>query len=209
MIGALTLVAPKLSVLWRNNRAPEPVAGRVPGNMAIWVAIFSEMSEFALMFIVYFIAKVHFLELFNEGPTQLNTTAGALNTIALLSSSYFVAKSVQSVRLNEIKAATRWLWLAILSGCCYLGVKYWEYMWNIKQGLDVDTNLFFTLYYYITFNHFLHVAWGSGALLWGIYRLKQGAYTADEHEGLETIASYWHMIDLVWIIIFPLLYILR
>jgi cytochrome c oxidase subunit 3 len=203
------MLAGAITAFWHQKGVPEPVEGRVPGNMAIWVAIFSEMSEFALMFLVYFIAKVHFLEIFNEGPTRLNTTAGALNTLALLSSSYFVAKSVQSVRLNQIKTAANWLWGAILAGCCYLSVKYWEYMWNSEQGLDVDTNLFFSLYYYMTFNHFLHVGWGSGALLWGIYRLKQGAYTPDSHEGLETIASYWHMIDLAWIIIFPLLYVLR
>lgn len=197
-----------LGGIWR-DRAPVPVAGRIPGNMAIWVAIFSELSEFALMFIIYFIAKIHHPEVFYNGPTQLNTLAGTLNTLALLSSSYFVAKSVQAVRANKIDKAIRWLWMGISMACLYLMIKWAEFNWNQDQGITVDGNLFFTVYYYMTFNHFLHVVWGGAALYWGILRLKNGGYTCADHEGLETIASYWHMIDLAWIIIFPMLYVLR
>jgi len=207
MIGVLTLGRSPWRSIWK-DRTPEPEAGRVPGSMAIWVAIFSEMSEFAMMFIVFFLAKVHFPQLFSDGAAQLNTLAGMFNTLALLSSSYFVAKAVKAVRMNRINASIRWLWMSIISGCAYLAIKYWEYMWNSDQGLNANTDLFFTIYYYMTFNHFLHVAWGSGALLWGIFRLKNGDYTADDHEGIESIASYWHMIDLAWICIFPLLYVL-
>ncbi|MCG8428904.1 MAG: cytochrome c oxidase subunit 3 family protein [Chromatiales bacterium] len=191
----------------QKSSAPKP--GRIPGNTAIWVAIFSEMSEFALMFIVYFIAKVHNPEVFEAGPGKLNTMAGMLNTLALLSSSYFVAKSVQAIRLDQVQQSIRWLSASVATGVIYLVIKYWEFTWNEAQGYSVDTDLFFTVYYYMTFNHFLHVGWGSGALLWGIYRLKNGAYNSQEHEGLETIASYWHMIDLAWIVIFPLLYVLN
>lgn len=207
MIGVLTLSLKPWGQAPRDGAAKSD-ALPVPGNMAIWVAIFSEMSEFAMMFIAYFVAKVHYPEAFQEGPSRLNTLAGMSNTLILLTSSYFVAKSVSSIRLNRVKEATRWLWLSVVAGCFYLVVKYYEYMWNTEQGIEVTTNIFFGIYYYMTFNHFLHVGWGSGALLWGVYRLKTDAYSADEHEGLESIGSYWHMIDLMWIIIFPLLYVL-
>ena len=186
-----------------------PKENRIPGNGAVWVGIYAEMSEFALMFLVYFIAKVHYQEAFNQGPLQLNTQAGTLNTLALLTSSFCVAKAVACVRMNRIEAGIRWLWGTIGCALFYLGVKAWEYQWNMEQGIEIETNLFFTVYYYMTFNHFLHVAWGGGAILWAIFRLKNGGYTADDHEGMEAIACYWHMIDLVWIIIFPLLYVLR
>ncbi|MCW8884609.1 MAG: cytochrome c oxidase subunit 3 family protein [Motiliproteus sp.] len=186
-----------------------PADNRVPGNGAVWVGIFAEMTEFALMFLVYFIAKVHYPEYFDEGPLKLNTTAGVLNTLALLTSSFFVAKAMSSVRKGNIQLAIRWLWGTVASAVAYLLIKTWEYYWNIQQGIEVDTNLFFTVYYYMTFNHFLHVFWGGGAILWAIWRLKSGFYTAEKHEGMEAIACYWHMIDLVWIIIFPLLYVLR
>ncbi|MCF6282612.1 MAG: cytochrome c oxidase subunit 3 family protein [Candidatus Polarisedimenticolaceae bacterium] len=181
----------------------------IPGNPAIWVGILAEMTEFALMFGILFIAKVHNPEVFSAGPAQLNTTAGVLNTLALLSSSYFVARAMAAIRADRCRDAVNWLWLAILAACIYLGVKSWEYYWNSTHGISTETNLFFTIYYYVTFNHFLHVMWGGGALLWGIARIKAGGYTAKNHEGLEVIASYWHMVDLVWIIIFPLLYVLH
>lgn len=187
----------------------DPKSGRIPGNDAVWVGIYAEMTEFALMFVIYFVAKVQYLELFNQGPLQLNTLAGTLNTLALLTSSYCVAKAMACIRRGRPQAAARWLYGTIACALFYLLVKAWEYQWNTEQGINVDTNLFFTVYYYMTFNHFLHVAWGGGAILWAIFQLKRGVYSADNHDGMEAIASYWHMIDLVWIIIFPLLYVLR
>lgn len=186
-----------------------PVPGRIPGNQAIWVGIFAEMTEFALMFVAYFIARAHYLDLFQEGPPFLNTLAGTLNTLVLISSSYFVAKAMVAIRQGRPQTSIRWLWLTIVCGVAYLVIKFWEYEWNSAHGIASDTNLFFTVYYYMTFNHLLHVGWGSGAILWAIFRLRTGGYTAENHEGLEAVASYWHMIDLAWIVIFPLLYVLR
>lgn len=186
-----------------------PADNRIPGNMAIWVGILSEMTEFALMFIVYFIAKVHNPEVFANGPMRLNTLAGVLNTLILLSSSYFVVKAIMAIRLGRVGSCLRWLWMAVAAGSSYLLIKFFEYRWNAAQGLSTDTDLFFTVYYYTTFNHLLHVGWGSGAILWAIMGIRMGAITPDDHNGLEAVAVYWHMIDLAWIIIFPLLYVLR
>ena len=187
----------------------DPLSGRVPGNGAIWVGILSEMSEFALFFVIYFLAKVHNPELFNIGPTQLNTTAGTLNTLVLIASSYFVAKAMSCIRRNELKRCEYWLWLAVGCAVAYLGIKWWEYEWNTAQGFDSETNAFFTIYYYMTFNHFLHVGWAGAAIVWVALRLRRGYYDADNHEGLEAVCVYWHMIDLAWILIFPLLYVMR
>ena len=117
-------------------------------------------------------------------------------------------KAKAAIVYDSVKLAVRWMWMALAMGGLYLAIKYWEFNWNSAHGYEVESDIFFTVYYYMTFNHFLHVGWGSGALLWGIYRLKSGAYSSAQHEGLETIASYWHMIDLAWIVIFPLLYVL-
>ncbi|MEW8070179.1 MAG: cytochrome c oxidase subunit 3 family protein [Candidatus Thiodiazotropha endolucinida] len=186
-----------------------PTKNHVPGNMAIWVGILSEMTEFALMFIVYFIAKVHNPEFFADGPLRLNTTAGVLNTLVLLSSSYFVIKAIKSIRIGRIDQCQRWLWSAVAMGMLYLIIKFYEYQWNSDRGLATDTDIFFTVYYYTTFNHLLHVGWGSGAILWAIMGIRMGGITQQNHSGLEAVAVYWHMIDLAWIVIFPLLYVLR
>ena len=181
----------------------------IPGNTAIWAAILAEMSEFAIMFMVYFLAKVHNPEVFKLGPEKLNTLAGTSNTLLMLTSSYFVVRAVIAMRDNNPKLSARWLWGAVFCGVLYLVIKYFEYEWNTAQGLSTETNIFYAVYYYVTFNHFLHVGWGSVAIVWVIYRLNTGIYTQDEHEGLVNIALYWHMIDLAWITIFPLLYVIR
>ncbi len=181
----------------------------IPGSLAIWFAILAEMSEFAIMFVVYFLAKVHNPDLFNEGPTKLNTLAGTINTLVMLTSSFFVVRAVIAMRCSQPVLSARWLWGAVICGGVYLAIKIFEYQWNTAQGLSTETNLFYGVYYYVTFNHFLHVAWGSTAIVWVIFRINTGIYTATEHEGLINIAVYWHMIDLAWITIFPLLYVIR
>jgi len=182
---------------------------KIPGNMAIWAAILAEMSEFAIMFIVYFLAKAHNPEVFNEGPEILSTLAGTSNTLIMLTSSFFVVRAVIAMRENSPEKSARWLWGAVSCGILYLIIKYFEYECNTAQGLSTETNIFYAVYYYVTFNHFLHVGWGSAAIIWVINRLNTGIYTQQEHEGLINVALYWHMIDLAWITIFPLLYVIR
>jgi len=177
--------------------------------MAIWAAILAEMSEFAIMFIVYFLAKVHNPQVFSEGPTKLSTLAGTANTLVMLTSSFFVVRGVIAMRANRADICARWLWAAVACGALYLVIKLFEYQWNTAQGLSTETNIFYAVYYYVTFNHFLHVGWGTAAIIWVIYRLNTNIYTQEEHEGLVNIALYWHMIDLAWITIFPLLYVIR
>lgn len=185
------------------------LAPNVPGSLAIWAAILAEMSEFAVMFVVYFIARVHNPEMFAAGPLKLSTLAGTINTLVMLTSSFFVIRAVIAMRAGDNNSCARWLWGAVISGGIYLVIKYFEYRWNIANDITLETNLFYGVYYYITFNHFLHVGWGSAALVWVIFRVRAGAYNPDEHEGLLNIAVYWHMIDLAWITIFPLLYVIR
>lgn len=190
------------------TKEPETI-NKIPGNRAVWVGIFAEMTEFALFFLVYFIAKAHYPEQFNQGPLQLNTLAGTLNTFALISSSFFVAKALAAIRLNKPEQSITWLWRAVMCGGIYLVIKVWEYHWNVEQGIHTNSNNFYTMYYYMTFNHLLHVGWASGSLLWAIRQIKAGYYTQNNHIGLTAIACYWHMVDLAWVIIFPLLYVLR
>ncbi|KGJ90542.1 cytochrome c oxidase subunit 3 family protein [Thalassotalea sp. ND16A] len=184
-------------------------AGRVPGNIPIWVGILSELTEFGIFFTAYFIAKFNYPEVFASGPLSLNTTIGVSNTVILLASSFFMAKAMSNVRRDDYKKCERYLWYTFICACMYLSFKSYEFYWNDLQGFSTKTNEFFTVYYYMTFNHFLHVGWAACAILWVIFRLRSGAYSAKEHSGLEALAVYWHMIDLMWILIFPLLYVLR
>lgn len=186
-----------------------PAEYRIPGNRGIWVGIFSEMTEFALLFSVYFLAKIHHPQAFRAGPPQLSTLAGMFNTVMMISGSYFVAKAVLAMRRNQREVCVRWLYGVMFTIIGYLITKYFEFQWNFEHGINGRTGIFFTTYYYLTFTHMVHIVWGFLGLVWVIARTKTDAYTPQNHEGLEAFASYWHATDLAWLIIFPLLYVLR
>lgn len=196
-------------LLTATHSEQDPAAGTIPGNKGIWAGILSEMTEFALLFGVYFIARAHFPEAFREGPLRLSLFAGTFNTLLMISGSYFVANAVIAIRQNRPEVSVRWLVLVLIAACGYMVTKYFEFRWNVSQGITGSTGIFFTVYYYLTFTHMVHVLWGIMGLLWVIARTQTGAYTPQNHEGMEAFASYWHATDLVWLIIFPLLYLLR
>jgi cytochrome c oxidase subunit 3 len=180
----------------------------IPGNRAIWVGIFAEMTEFALMFLVYFIARAHHPAAFHQGPAKLWTLAGILNTLIMLTSSFLVAGAVHAVRADRQRPALIWLGLGLVTGLGYPLMKVLEFRWNLAQGLTGQGDVFQLAYYYLIFNHLVHVSWGLLGMVWVLARLATGAYTAGNHRGLIAFASYWHSTDLIWLMIFPLFYVL-
>lgn len=187
----------------------ETTGGHIPGNRGIWAGILAEMTEFALLFCVYFVARAHFPEVFHAGPQQLNLFAGTFNTLLMISGSYFVASALLAMRAGKSAHSVGWLLLVVCCGCGYFITKYCEFRWNAQHGVSGGSNVFITVYYYLGFTHMVHVGWGLMGLAWVIARTAAGAYTPQEHSGMEAFASYWHATDLVWLIIFPLFYLLR
>lgn len=183
--------------------------GRIPGNMGIWVGIFCVLVEFLLLFIVYFIAKAHHPEAFLTGPDKLVTLAGTVITLFLLTSGYCMVKAVNAIRCDEQKASLRWILAAIPLGFGYPIVKYFEIRWNIANGIDGEAGIFYTVYYYLTLNHLVHVSWGLLGLIWIAVRTWLGVYSSQDYSGLEAAALYWHTTDIIWLVIFPFFYILR
>ena len=160
------------------------------------------------MFLVYFIARAHHPGAFHQGPAKLWTLAGILNTLIMLTSSYLVAGAVHAVRADRQRPALLWLGLALVTGLGYPLMKVLEFRWNLAQGLTGQGDVFQLAYYYLTFNHLVHVSWGLLGMVWVLGRLATGAYTADNHRGLIAFASYGHATDLIWLMIFPLFYVL-
>ena len=186
-----------------------PADHRIPGNTGIWVGIYCELTEFALMFLVYFVARAHHPDAFHTGPQQLSTAAGVANTLIMLTSSYFVARALFAMRHDHTRRCLRWMVLAFATGIGYPVVKYFELRWNIAHGLSGNGEVFQMAYYYLTFNHLVHVGWGLLGMLWVMARAATGAYSSKDYAGLEAFACYWHATDLIWLMIFPLLYVLQ
>jgi nitric oxide reductase NorE protein len=187
-----------------------------PGDFAIWIIIYVELVTFGLLFLGYAFSRRSHIEMFNDSQLLLNQTSGFINTLILITSSYFVVKAVKSVTTmtqESIKEsnlrASKWLLYAIMCGIAFLVIKFSEFYDIFGEGITLSTNKFFMFYLLLTVFHFMHVLLGS-IILFNIYKkTKIHGYMPDDYKGFETGASYWHMVDLLWIVLFPLVYIIR
>ncbi|MBW7900819.1 MAG: cytochrome c oxidase subunit 3 [Rhodocyclaceae bacterium] len=195
-----------------NALSPSPAADgvrRLPGDLAIWVFILAEMAAFAVFFAAYAFARAGNVELFDAAQETLDRGAGLANTLLLVTGGWFAAKAVHAARRDRIAAAGRALWLALACGAGFLAVKAMEYADKFAAGVSLSTNTFYLFYFSLTFFHFLHVVLGMAILAILLVRLRGGAYGSHGVLGLETGTAYWHMVDLLWIVLFPLVYVMR
>ncbi len=189
------------------HRETEPTL--LPGDLAMWFFIFMELLVFGIFFIVYAITRLQNVEMFNQYQLTLNRELGMTNTLLLISASYFVVRAVHAIKLNNIKSCVYWLYAALAGGAGFLLLKAMEYADKFSAGINLSTNTFYMFYLSLTLFHFLHVVLGMIILLAIVIKAQNGAYSAKNYVGVETGASYWHMVDLVWIVLFPMVYIIR
>jgi len=184
-----------------------------PGDFSIWIIIYIELITFGLFFIGFAFSRKGQVEVFNASQLLLDQRFGFVNTILLITSSYFVVKAVtiiKSINTEEsFQKASVYLLGAIGLGGVFLIIKIIEFSDKYSQGINLSTNSFFMFYFILAIFHFMHVILGM-IILYNLYlNTKEGLYTKKEYRGLETGASYWHMVDLLWIVLFPLVYIIR
>ena len=190
--------------------APEATnEGDLPGDLAIWIFIFAELLAFGVFFVSYAFTRAKNVALFNEMQLTLDREAGALNTVVLLLASYFVARAVNAIKRDRSQTSARWLAAGIACGAGFLVVKLFEYHTKFSIGINLSTNTFYMFYISLTFFHFMHVILGMVILAAVLLKTRRGGYSAADHHGMDTGASYWHMVDLVWLILFPLVYVMR
>jgi len=180
-----------------------------PGDLAIWIFILAEMSVFGVLFVVFAFDRSLHVELFNSSQATLNRTSGFINTLILLTSSYFVVRAVSKIKKNDSAACAKWLSGGMLLGLLFLCVKSFEYYQEFSKGISMDTNDFYMFYIALTFFHFLHVLMGLIIFSFILIKVIRGGYDSSNHFGVETGASFWHMVDLLWIILFPLIYVMH
>lgn len=181
----------------------------LPGDLAIWIFILAEMLAFGALFVAYAFARANNVEMFNTSQLTLNTMAGAVNTLVLITSSYFVMRGVIAIKHDLPRVCARWLMGATLLGGVFVLVKLGEFAEKFAAGISLSTNSFYMFYLALTFFHFMHVLMGMIILGFVIAKARRGGYSSKDHVGVETGASFWHMVDLLWIILFPLIYVIR
>lgn len=189
--------------------ASRALGRRLPGEQGIWVFVLLDMSFFGLLFVAYTVQQVQNPELFAEAQRTLDTWLGLLDTAILLTSSWLVALAVHAVRGDDVRAASRRLSMAAACGLAFGVSKGVEYGHRISAGSSVLTNDFFLFYFVITFIHLLHVLIGSLVLQIMKRSLRSRVKGSGAVRRLENAATYWHMVDLLWVMIFALLYLAR
>lgn len=182
---------------------------RLVGDLAIWLVILIEMSTFGILFLAYAITRAGQVEQFNAYQATLDIHLGLVNTFCLITGSWCVARAVHAVRADESGRGARWLEGALLCGGGFLLLKGLEYAGKVSEGIDMSTNDFYMFYFMLTGFHFLHVVVGMFLLIILRFNTGRGLYGSRDCHALETGAAFWHMVDLLWIVLFPLVYVMR
>ncbi|MGR8948076.1 MAG: cytochrome c oxidase subunit 3 [Gammaproteobacteria bacterium] len=181
----------------------------VPGELGVWIFVLGDMCIFALFFAVYLFYRTEDLPAFVQSQQTLNQDFGALNTLLLLFSSWFVALAVIDVRERAGACAPPLLLCAIACGVSFAVVKFFEYGEKLNANIGISTNDFYMYYYIFTGIHFIHVVIGLGLLSLMFIASRQGIAPGTPVRMFESGGIFWHMVDLLWIILFPLLYLIR
>jgi cytochrome c oxidase subunit 3 len=193
-------------------------------SLGMWVFLLTEIMFFGGMFMAYLAYRQLYPDAFAAASFKLSIPLGASNTIVLICSSLTMAMAVHSAALGKKNATVIFLILTLILGCVFLGIKGIEYhdKWvhhevpganfhpeDWPKNVDMShASLYFGLYFGLTGLHASHMIIGAGLLIFLIIKAHKGAYTPQWYTPVEMIGLYWHFVDIVWIFLFPLLYLI-
>jgi nitric oxide reductase NorE protein len=188
---------------------PEKAKPHLPGEVGVWMFIMGDLMMFGLLFVVFVYYRSLDVALFAHAQTTLNQNYGLLNTLLMLSSSWFVASGMHTARHTPGNRTTMLFGLAFACGVGFVLVKYFEYSEKFNAGVTIVTNDFYMYYFLMTGIHLMHVLIGMCVLLflWNLSRA--GEFNHKKINLMESGASFWHMVDILWVILFGLLYLMR
>ncbi|MGD0906637.1 MAG: cytochrome c oxidase subunit 3 family protein [Candidatus Acidiferrales bacterium] len=197
-------------------------------SLGIWLFLVTEIMFFGGLFAAYAIYRWLYFAAFEGGSRILDARIGAANTVVLLGSSLTMALSVRSAQTGNRRATVWFLIATMILGGTFLGVKAYEYnqkfvehvvpsldwapegetLAHIAPGGVEHAELYFFFYFAMTGLHAIHMVIGMGLLLWLVLRARKGSFTPHYYAPVEVVGLYWHFVDIVWIFLFPLLYLI-
>ncbi len=182
--------------------------GLQTAKLGIWAFLATEVLLFGGLFTAYSVFRVSQPQMFHAEYLKLNRVFGAVNTVVLICSSLTVALGIAAIRQGKQRMLKVCLFLTLLLAATFLGVKYAEYSEHFASNQFPGTNNFFSLYYMMTGLHAIHVFAGMCALTTMLVLSFRGKFSVGYHSPVEITGLYWHFVDLVWIYLFPLLYLI-
>jgi cytochrome c oxidase subunit III len=190
-------------------------------TLGMWIFLGTEVLFFGGLFLAYSIYRSWYPEAFAASSHTLDLTLGAVNTVALITSSLTMALAVHAAQTGNRKALMLFLVATMVLGAVFLGIKAVEYADKFEHhhvpGVDFhfeeealarEAEIFFSLYFVMTGLHALHMVIGLGIMLWMLWWAWNGTITREYESPIEISGLYWHFVDIVWIFLFPLLYLL-
>lgn len=193
-------------------------------KLGMWVFLGQELLFFSGLFVAYGIFRTWYPHVFSASSHQLDRTMGTINTIVLLFSSLTAALAVRSAQLGKKNQTSAYLLITIGCAFVFLVVKYFEYAHKFHSGLlpgqyfhphhiegpplPEKSHIFFSLYFVMTGIHAIHIIVGIGVMFWILKRNLNGEFSKEFFTPVDIVALYWHLVDLVWIYLFPLLYLI-
>jgi cytochrome c oxidase subunit 3 len=189
-------------------------------TLGMWLFLITEVLFFGGLFLAYMLYRVWYPAAWAEGSLELNVLLGGINTVVLIGSSLTMALAVRASQTGFQRATVVWLLGTMALGLTFLVIKYFEYAEKFHHHLVPGAHfqfpgteagqveLFFSLYFAMTGMHALHMIIGGGLLVWYIVLAAKGRFTPEYSHPVELFGLYWHFVDIVWIFLFPLLYLL-
>lgn len=194
-------------------------------KQGIWLFLCTEILMFGALFVGYAIYKTIYPEVFHAGSQFVDWRWGATNTVVLLLSSFTMAMGIHKIQMNQVKTAILYLWATVLCGCGFMAIKAIEYGHKIHEGLLPSKyfhyahpiewhgkvvehiGIYFGFYFSMTGLHGIHVLVGMGLIIWVIIRAYRGDFSPNHYTAVEGVGLFWHLVDLIWIYLFPLFYL--
>jgi len=193
-------------------------------TLGMWIFLITEIMFFGGMFLAYTVYRAEYSYAFAVASSSMNVYFGAFNTVVLLCSSFTMVMAVRSAQLGLRKGTVVYLFLTLILGLAFLGVKVFEWSEKFREhhipgmaGFHLDgvppdqqgqAQLFFSLYFAMTGLHALHMIVGAGIVITLMYFAWKGKYTAEYMTPVDIGGLYWHFVDIIWIFLFPLLYLI-
>jgi cytochrome c oxidase subunit III len=187
----------------------EPEQAYSAAKFGMWLFLATEVLFFGGLFAAFGVFNAERFEEFHQGAQYLDWRLGGLNTVVLLVSSFFMAMGVDAAQHGQNKKVIKCLIVTLICGVIFMVVKYFEYTHKFHIGIFPWTNIYFGLYFAMTGLHGIHVVIGLGLILWLIGLAKKDRFSETYYTPVEVGGLYWHLVDLIWIYLFPLLYLIK
>lgn len=189
-------------------------------KFGMWIFLLTEILLFGGLFCAYAVFRAWYPEMFYNAHLALDRVLGTINTFVLITSSLTMALAIRGLQVNKAKQAALYLGLTLTCAAIFLVIKYFEYEHKIHlgqlpgkyytyTGVDgTNPHIFFSIYFVMTGLHGLHIVGGMVVIAMMLLNTLRGKYSNDYYTPVEMTGLYWHLVDLIWIYLFPLLYLI-